>query len=60
MAATAYRHGATICVTKPFLVEELASVIDNVCLHTHPLGVEHPVEAISIYGPKASLRAPPD
>jgi hypothetical protein len=60
MAATAYRHGATVCVTKPFSVDELASVIDNVCLHTHPLGVEHPVEAISICGPKASLRAPPD
>jgi DNA-binding response OmpR family regulator len=60
MAATAYRHGATICVTKPFSVEELASVIDNVCLHTHPLGVAHPVEAISICTPKASLRAPPD
>jgi DNA-binding response OmpR family regulator len=60
IAATAYRHGATVCVTKPFSVEELASVIDNVCLHSHPFGVEHPVEAISICGPKASLRVPPD
>jgi DNA-binding response OmpR family regulator len=34
MAATAYRHGATICVTKPFSVEELASVIDK-CLPAH-------------------------
>ena len=60
MAATAYRHGATVCVTKPFSVDELVSVIDNVCLHAHPFGVEHPVEAISIGTPKASLRAPPD
>ncbi|MGZ5002392.1 MAG: hypothetical protein ACXWBM_04295 [Chthoniobacterales bacterium] len=60
MAETAYRHGATVCVTKPFSVDELASVIDNVCLHTHPFGVEHPVEAISICTSKASLRVPPD
>lgn len=60
MAPTAYRHGATVCVTKPFIADELASVIDNVCLHSHPFGVEHPVEAISISTPKASLRAPPD
>lgn len=60
MTATAYRHGATICVTKPFSVEELASVIDNVCLHAHRFGVEHPVEAISVCTPKASLREPPD
>jgi hypothetical protein len=30
------------------------------CLHAHRFGVEHPVEAISIYTPKASLRAPPE
>jgi DNA-binding response OmpR family regulator len=60
MAATGYRHGATICVTKPFSVDELTSVINNVCLHMHPFGVEHPVDAISICGPKASLRAPVD
>ena len=59
-AAMAYRHGASVCVAKPFSVEELASIINNVCLHTHPLGVEHPVEAISICTSKASLRAPPD
>lgn len=60
MSATAYRHGAAICVTKPFSVEELASVIDNICLHTHPFGVAHPLEAVSICTPKASLRAPLD
>jgi DNA-binding response OmpR family regulator len=59
-AAMAYRHGASVCVTKPFSVEELASVIDNVCLHTHLFDVEHPVEAISICTPKAWLRPPPD
>lgn len=60
IAPTAYRHGATVCVKKPFSADELASVIDNVCLHSHLFGVEHPVEAISICGPKASLRVPPD
>ena len=60
MATTAYRHGATVCVTKPFSVDELASVIDNVCLQSHPFGVEHPVEAISICTAKAPLRVPPD
>jgi DNA-binding NtrC family response regulator len=60
MAPAAHRHGATICVTKPFSADELASVINNVCLHTHPFGVGHPVEAISICTPKASLRVPPD
>jgi DNA-binding response OmpR family regulator len=60
IAATAYRHGASICVTKPFSVEELASATNNVCLRTHPFGVERPIEAISICTPKSSLRAPPD
>ena len=70
MSPVAYRHGATVCVTKPFSADELASVISNVCLHAHRFGVEHPVrhgesvpgrvEAISICTPRASLRAPPD
>ena len=46
MSPMAYRHGATVCVTKPFSADELASVISNVCLHAHRFGVEHPVEAI--------------
>ena len=60
MATTAYRHGANVCVTKPFSVDELASVIDNVCPQSHPFGVEHAVEAISICTAKAPLRVPPD
>ena len=60
MALVAYRRGATACLIKPFTAGELASVITNVCQHTHPFGVGHPVEAISICTPKASLRAPPD
>lgn len=60
MSPAAYRHGATVCITKPFSTDELASVISNVCAHAHRFGVEHPVEAISIRTPKASLRAPPD
>ena len=46
MSPVAYRHGATVCVTKPFSADELASVISNVCLHAHGFGVEHPDEAI--------------
>ena len=60
MAPVAYHHGAAACVIKPFTAGELASVINNVCLHAHPFGPEHPVEAISIATPKASLREPPD
>lgn len=60
VSPVAYRHGATVCVTKPFSADELASVISSVCRHAHRFGVEHPVEAISIRTPKASLRAPPD
>lgn len=60
MLPVAYRHGATVCVTKPFSADDLASVISNVCLHAHRFGVEHPVEAISICTSKASLRVPPD
>jgi DNA-binding response OmpR family regulator len=60
MSPLAYRHGATVCITKPFSTDELASVISSVCLYAHRLGVEHPLEAISIRTPKASLRAPPD
>ena len=60
MSPVAYRHGATVCVAKPFSAGELASVISNVCLHAHRFGVQHPVEATSICTPKASLRAPLD
>lgn len=60
MAPVAYRHGATACVIKPFTGGELASIISNVCLHAHAFGVEHPVEAISLCTPKASLREPPE
>jgi DNA-binding response OmpR family regulator len=60
MSPVAYRHGATVCVAKPFSAGELASVISNVCLHAHRFGVQHPVEAISICTPKATLREPPD
>jgi DNA-binding response OmpR family regulator len=60
MAPIAYRHGATACVTKPFTAGELASVINNLCLHAHPFAIEHPVEAISIATPRSSLRQPPD
>ena len=60
MAPIAYRHGATACVIKPFTAGELASVINNLCLHVHPFGVEHPVEAISVSKSKASLREPPE
>jgi DNA-binding response OmpR family regulator len=49
MSPVAYHHGATVCVTKPFSVDELASVISNVCLHTHRFGPEKPVEAISVH-----------
>lgn len=60
MAPVAYRHGATACVIKPFTAGELASIISNVSLHAHAFGVEHPVEAISLCTPKASLREPPE
>jgi DNA-binding NtrC family response regulator len=60
MAPAAYRHGAAVCLIKPFTAGELASVISNVCLHAHPFGPGHPVEAISIATPKASLREPPE
>lgn len=60
MSPAAYRHGATVCVAKPFSAGELASVVTNVCSHAHRFGVEHPVEAISVCTSKASLRAPPD
>jgi DNA-binding NtrC family response regulator len=60
MAPTAYSHGATVCVIKPFNAGDLASVIDNVCLHAHPFGPGHLVEPISVRTSKASLREPPD
>ena len=60
MAPLAYRHGATVCVNKPFSATELASVIGSVCAHTLPTGSAHPLESISIATPRASLREPPD
>jgi DNA-binding NtrC family response regulator len=60
MAPVAYRHGATVCVMKPFTAGDLASVISNVCQHAHRSGPAHPVQAISVATPKASLREPPD
>jgi DNA-binding response OmpR family regulator len=60
MSPVAYRHGATVCVTKPFSAGDLASVISNVCQHAHRSGPAHPVQAISVATPKASLREPPD
>jgi DNA-binding NtrC family response regulator len=60
MAPKAYRHGATVCLIKPFTAGELASVVNNLCPHEHPFGIEHPVEAISIATPRSALRQAPD
>jgi hypothetical protein len=54
------RHGATVCVIKPFNAGDLASVIGNVCLQAHPGPPKHPVEPISIATSQASFCAPPD
>ena len=57
MAPIARRHGATVCVTKPFTAGELASVINEVCVHAPPPGAQHSVGS-SVRTPRSALREP--
>ncbi|HEU5245959.1 MAG TPA: hypothetical protein VFU09_02605 [Candidatus Udaeobacter sp.] len=59
LAPIACRHGATVCVTKPFTAGELASVINEVCVHAPPAGAQHSVGS-SVRTPRSTLREPPE
>jgi DNA-binding NtrC family response regulator len=57
MAPVASRHGATVCVLKPFTASELAAIINEVCGYPPLRNAQHQV-GLSVQTPRSTLREP--